>query len=454
MALARLRWNPGGPAVEFVAQRFSVPYAYLPQDGDEFATIESLEVFSPLPPLHAYQEEVKSAVEAVLRTPAGRALVQMPTGSGKTRTVVEALVAVWGEALGPGAVVWLAHAEELCDQAADSISRVWSQNARTDGRLIRYYGSHEPPAYAIPGSVVVASLQKAFARLRSGAPFIQSLRTATRLVVVDEAHRALAPSFREIAEALADGGGVLIGLSATPGRGIGRDRENTGLAEMFGQHLISPTSEEDVISKLQSEGILARVTRQLVETGVRVEPSGEEAEGIRQGFDYGTGVLRTLASNTKRNRILIDLVEEHLSLGRPTIVFACTVAHARMLSAALSLRGVAAAHIDGEMNRADRKHTVAQFRDGEIDVLVNFGILTTGFDAPRTRTVMVARPTMSAVLYGQMIGRALRGPKMGGGEDAWVVDVHDNFTRFGSVDSIYQAFERFWDAGTPDSTVD
>jgi len=447
-ALSGLKWSPGAPVVDFVAGRFPIPYAYLPRTEVGSQTIDTLEVFSPLPPLHDYQQGVKAEIQKVLSTPGERALVQMPTGSGKTRTVVDAIVEMYGHDLHPGAVVWLAHAEELCDQAVDAIGKAWAYGAKDEGKLIRYYGAHEPPAYAIPGSVIVASLQKVFARLRSDSPFIQSLRSATKLVVVDEAHRALAPSFHAVVEALTEGGGSLIGLSATPGRGIGRDQENRKLSEMFGGHLITPTGEDQIIGRLEREGVLAHVTRRVIDTGVSVTPSDREAAVVRDGFDYGGRLLGTLASKRGRNELLLDMIVEQVRLERPTLVFACTVKHAQLLSAALSFRGVMAAHIDGNMARVDRRHAVQQFREGQLDVLVNFGILTTGFDAPRTRTVVVARPTMSAVLYGQMIGRALRGPKMGGGAQAWVIDVRDNIERFGTVDDIYQAFERFWD--TPD----
>lgn len=449
LALSGLRWFPGSPVATLIARRFPVPYAFLPHASTPTPDVESLTVRRELPPLHDYQSELCEQLVRLFEQPGARALLQMPTGAGKTRTIVEALVRVFSGSLGSRSIVWLAHAEELCDQAADTIQHVWSEKGQDAARLVRFYGTHEPASYAVQGSVVVASLQKAYARLRAKSPFVRDLRSTAAAVVLDEAHRALAPSFQEVTEALVGPLGVLVGLSATPGRGIGRDMENKQLARMFDDRLVSPRGEDALVARLQKEGVLARLRRRLIETGTEVVPDENELESVRLGFDYGPGVLRILGNDQQRNGILVEIVEGEVRQGRPTLLFACTVAHARILSAALNLRGIPAAHIDGEMDRTDRYHAIEGFRDGRIDVLTNFGVLTTGFDAPRTRTVVVARPTTSAVLYGQMIGRALRGPRMGGGEEAWVVDVQDNLARFGRLAEVYDAFERFW--GVDDS---
>ena len=81
---------------------------------------------------------------------------------------------------------------------------------------------------------------------------------------------------------------------------------------------------------------------------------------------------------------------------------------------------------------------------GEIDVLLNFGVLSTGFDAPNVRTVVIARPTTSVILYSQMLGRGLQGPKMGGTAQCTLVDVRDHFGRFGDLSSLYLRFQPYW----------
>jgi superfamily II DNA or RNA helicase len=70
--------------------------------------------------------------------------------------------------------------------------------------------------------------------------------------------------------------------------------------------------------------------------------------------------------------------------------------------------------------------------------------LTTGFDAPNTDVVFISRPTLSPVLYGQMIGRGLRGPAVGGTEKCSIIDVRDNLVGFGDDEQVYSKFDEFW----------
>jgi hypothetical protein len=73
---------------------------------------------------------------------------------------------------------------------------------------------------------------------------------------------------------------------------------------------------------------------------------------------------------------------------------------------------------------------IEEFRAGRLQFLCNYGVLTTGFDAPKIRAVIIARPTTSVVLYEQMIGRGMRGPLNGGTEECQVIDLQDNIARF------------------------
>ena len=77
-------------------------------------------------------------------------------------------------------------------------------------------------------------------------------------------------------------------------------------------------------------------------------------------------------------------------------------------------------------------------------MLCNFGILSTGFDAPNTDTVFITRPTNSAVLYSQMIGRGMRGPAVGGTATCNVIDVIDNIIGYGDSDKVYRYFDEYW----------
>ena len=78
-------------------------------------------------------------------------------------------------------------------------------------------------------------------------------------------------------------------------------------------------------------------------------------------------------------------------------------------------------------------------------VMFNYGVLTAGFDAPRTRCVIIARPTTSLVLYSQMAGRAMRGPRAGGNRTAEIMTVADTYLPgFGSVTDAFTNWEDLW----------
>ena len=114
----------------------------------------------------------------------------------------------------------------------------------------------------------------------------------------------------------------------------------------------------------------------------------------------------------------------------PVLVFATSVAHAKILAAKLGDKGIKAAAIDATTSPGQRRKTIDDFRSGHIRVLTNYGVLTQGFDAPATRAVVVARPAYSANVYQQMIGRGLRGPLNGGKETCLILNVQDNVANY------------------------
>ncbi|MBF4323723.1 DEAD/DEAH box helicase, partial [Vibrio anguillarum] len=106
------------------------------------------------------------------------------------------------------------------------------------------------------------------------------------------------------------------------------------------------------------------------------------------------------------------------------IVFACTVEHGINLATALSYQGIKAASIDSKNdNHESRRAKIAQYKNGEIQVLVNFNVLTAGFDAPKTNVTVIAKPMNSLVQYLQMAGRAMRGYKSGGNRECNIYTV-------------------------------
>ena len=91
----------------------------------------------------------------------------------------------------------------------------------------------------------------------------------------------------------------------------------------------------------------------------------------------------------------------------------------------------------GETPMQERQHIYKDFKEGELNIIVNFGVLTTGFDEPKLDVCLIARPCSSPVLYSQMVGRALRGEKNGGNKKNKIIDVSDNFIGMPELDQLF-----------------
>ena len=112
------------------------------------------------------------------------------------------------------------------------------------------------------------------------------------------------------------------------------------------------------------------------------------------------------------------------------MIFATSVEHGQTVAALLNRRGIRSRAVSAETETAIRRRVVEEFRRGEVRALVNYGVFREGFDAPKTRAIIVARPVFSPNLYFQMIGRGLRGPLNGGDDRCLVLDVRDNIENF------------------------
>ena len=116
-----------------------------------------------------------------------------------------------------------------------------------------------------------------------------------------------------------------------------------------------------------------------------------------------------------------------------------------MLSAMLTLEGIPNSLVLGEMDPMDRKHAIDVFKDKSsgVDIIINYEVLTTGFDSKNIKCVFITRPTKSIVLYSQMLGRGLRGPLMGGNEDCTLIDIDDNLQAFDN-ETAFSHFNDYW----------
>lgn len=149
------------------------------------------------------------------------------------------------------------------------------------------------------------------------------------------------------------------------------------------------------------------------------------------GADFSEASVRMYYSRIKFADQLKSIVQRLLNAGRQSVlVFTRFTNEAEALVRTIE---APAAVVTGETPKAERERILAAFKAGEINVVANVGVLTTGFDYPELATVVLARPTMSLALYYQMVGRAIRPHK---DKVSWVVDLCGNYLRFGAVEDL------------------
>jgi DNA repair protein RadD len=294
-------------------------------------------------------------------------------------------------------------------------------------------------------ALVIGGFQKMYSMLSgSEVPFAE-LRKRIEVVLVDEAHKVLAPTYKEVTKSLIGDGTRVVGLTATPGRSAIDAEQNKALADFFFNEIVSIDSgQEPVIAYLRKRKVLSEVTYERIYTELDFELSDADRIYLEKFFDLPAGILKKIGSNDVRNVEILKRLQHECEAGGQIIFFACNVEHSKFITAMLLYLGFKAAHVDGKTSR-NRRHTIIDdFKRQNIQVICNFGVLSTGFDAPKTDVVFISRPTTSIVLYSQMVGRGLRGPAIGGTASCKIIDVKDNIVGFSDQDLVYDYFEDYF----------
>ena len=382
-----------------------------------------------------------------------RVLLHMPTGAGKTRTAMNIIAHFIRQRLSKeDMVVWLAHSEELCEQAADEFQKAWQYLGIRKLPLHRCFGANKPDLASIESGVVIGGLQMMFSKSQLVQSEFLAMSRRVKLVVMDEAHQAIAPTYKHLLEMLAaDNSTAILGLSATPGRSTFDAMQDLELASFFGRNKVTLSVEgyDSPVNFLQEEGYLATVNYERINHVLSPDfkLSDNEQLALQQGLDVTPSILKKLASDERRNLLVLNrILEECQNKGKKIIVFACSVEHAHLIANILSAKGINAAAITSNTRPNSRREIIANYRDtDEVQVLTNYGVLTTGFDAPRTNTAIIARPTDSVVLFSQMVGRASRGTRAGGNGQCTVITVVDDLPGFRSVAEAFEYWDDIWE---------
>jgi superfamily II DNA or RNA helicase len=450
--LSKRPWR-GKFAQRFV-NHFELPAHFLPIEPENRSDYHDLtppsfanpiQIRTPFKQLKDFQFGVYHETMSQLATPRSRFVIQMPTGSGKTRTAMEVISDFLNSSEESTIVVWLAHSEELCEQAMQCFLDVWPHLARVDVRATRAWGGHPFPSTVSERGFIVAGFQKLHAALQREPDALSSLRERIGVVIVDEAHKTEAPTYKAVVQELIGTSTSVMGLTATPGRTVSEEIER--LARFYFNSIIGIPMDNDVsvIQMLKRRRVLSNTTYEPIMTEIDVDLTPTEIRALEEEFDFPMSVLRNLGRNQIRNVEITRRLVSECEKGSRILFFACGVKHSMFITSLLIYLGYKAAHVDGSTPKAHREGVIEAFKSGENQVLCNHSVLSTGFDAPSTDVVFISRPTASPVLYSQMVGRGLRGPAVGGTSNCRIIDVRDNILGFGEQDRVYELFEDYWD---------
>jgi superfamily II DNA or RNA helicase len=404
---------------------------------------------------HPYQRQAWDRLTAKLAefqtTRVFRGLLVMPTGSGKTFTLVRWLVeCVISKG---GRVLWVAHRYELLEQAAEAFDRaiyLAEPNDRPVRRRI-VSGRHCSSSEICPDDDILICSVASLAR----RPDIVDKVLSDHFLVIDEAHHAPAKSYRDLIQRVnSQASKRVLGLTATPTRTV--ESERPELSRLFGQE---PLYEVRVRNLIDQQYLAMPVPiRVQTKTDVERGITPEDLEHMVQYRDLSEEWKDRIAKLESRNQTIVKHYVDNRETYKKTLIFAINVLHAYLLESAFKEKDVEVGCItsyryigdpDDAPEAADHKAILERFRDRDsgLDVLINVMILTEGVDVPGIQTVFLARPSQSEILLRQMIGRALRGPKAGGTSDAYLVSFEDHWERFRDFES---PFERLPDIFPPE----
>lgn len=368
-------------------------------DDDIFDLPEESEEPPPMPPigtveLRDYQEKAVRSVIDQFNGKVNSTLVVAATGTGKSVVLAELAKRFngWGHS-----VLLLVHRDELIRQLVKSCSRVGVPAfvEKANERALQNFRYQKQTSGA---ATVCASVQTL-----KGARLESWPEDAFRLIIIDEAHHAAAPSYGSVIDYFS--GARVAGFTATADR---LDGKNIG--KVF-ETLAFEYNVRDAIK----DGWLVPIEAMQLETDPKIDLRDLR---ITAG-DFNTGDLERAVNDNIG--VLVNSIVDTKALGdRRTIAFTPDISSANALALALEDVGITARAVHGKS--PDRAEIFAGHQSGRFQVMVNCMIATEGYDDPQISCVLICRPTKSRGLYSQMVGRGTRLHPESGKEKCRIVD--------------------------------
>ena len=366
---------------------------YLPQQRGKAFDGSQLE-------LKKHQLEALKSLQAMRDNSETIALLYHATGTGKTVTAVMDAKSCGGR------VLFLAHTQELVNQAAETFRKLWP--SVTVGRYVE--GMKQPNAHVVCGSVQSAALH-----------LDQFRDDAFDYLIVDEAHHASADTYQKVLSYFKPS--FTLGLTATPER----TDDNKVILDIF-----KNTAHKLDIQTAVEIGELVPVRC------IRIHTNIDLTKVRFNSVQYNIRDLESKIYVPERNRLIVDTWLQYVRDKR-TVVFCASVKHAEQIAALFAEAGIRAAAVSGGMKQSERREFQDKFVSREIQVLCACDLLNEGWDCPEIEVLFMARPTMSKVLYTQQLGRGMR--LYEAKESLMVFDFVDNASQYNMPQSLHRLFK-------------
>ncbi len=396
-----------------------------------------------------HQKDAMAKLSLIDKEESFSTLVVLPTGGGKTYTASTWLLK---NAIDKKKkILWIAHRQMLLDQAAESFQRFAYAEAMPHiseftYRIVSGSSNHDRSIDISPRDNILILSKDSIGRNLSVLD--NWLKGENEVYcVIDEAHHATAKTYRKIINYVQERvpNMKLLGLTATPFRTA---KEEEGLLSKIFKDGVDESGNvvKGDLGITYQIGLKELINARILSTPIFECKYTEEDYGANLGLDALEHIQRLdvlpeelateIASSAARNKLIVDTYVNKAKEYGQTIVFAVNINHAIALNKLFGKAGVKSDYIVSDIrdaitgvtiSREDNERKLQQYRDGKLQVLINVNILTEGVDLPQTKTVFLARPTVSKILMTQMVGRALRGTAAGGTAKAYIVSFVDQW---------------------------
>lgn len=398
---------------------------------------------------YIHQQKAMEALNRIDRLESYSTLLVLPTGGGKTFTIARWLLS---NAINKHKkVLWLAHRTMLLDQAAETFQRyayedVLTKVASFTYRIVSGSPSHDRTIDITPCDDLLIASKDSIGKNLSALDKWLVDTTQDMFLIIDEAHHATAKTYRRIIDYLKEKitNLKIIGLTATPFRTS--ENEQGLLAKIFTDGVRDNMPVQGDLGIAYQIGLKELINQQILSKPIFESCESELDVGEYMGVDdwkrianldqLPDKIATELADSKERNALIVKTYLEHRKKYGQTLIFAVNINHAIALNALFQKAGIKSAFIVSgirdmatgiNLSHREIDERIQQYRKKELQVLINVNILTEGTDLPETKTVFLARPTVSTILMTQMIGRALRGTGAGGTDVAYIVSFIDNW---------------------------